>query len=250
MKTFVVLKGRQIREDSSGLVSLTDIYEAARSPKNQSPPQWARLPSSGKLVLALHEKLMGKSHEKAKIRISSIYYTKRGDGTYAHPIIAAYAAYLSPKLAIEIKEVWLRYKAGDATLADEILSRASDDDNKWAAARAISRVQRNRFTDVLKRAGVSARGYPRCTDAIYVGLFDMKAAQLKKALGTQVTRDGMDLAQLSQITLTESMAAERIEDEYCRGDTECAEASSITAGFVRSAIEQERASRRKRRLSI
>jgi len=47
-------------------------------------------------------------------------------GTYAHPILAcAYAGYLSPELEIEVREIWLRYRAGDATLADEVLARAS-----------------------------------------------------------------------------------------------------------------------------
>ncbi|SRR5579883_238219 len=54
---------------------------------------------------------------------------------------AAYAGYLSPKLELEVREVWLRYGSDDATLADEILQRATAEENRWAGARAISRSQ-------------------------------------------------------------------------------------------------------------
>lgn len=53
---------------------------------------------------------------------------------------AAYAGYLDPNLEVEIREVWLRYRAGDATLADEILQRASAEANHWAGMRALPKV--------------------------------------------------------------------------------------------------------------
>jgi hypothetical protein len=245
----LILKGRRIREDANGLLCLNDIYVAARRPKNQSPGQWYRLPSVPKLVMALYEKTVGFSPSKGKIRISSIYYAKGGrdGGTYAHPILAAaYAAHLSPKLAIEIKEVWLRYRAGDPTLADEILERASSEDNRWVAARAMSRIQRRRFTDVLKAANVTRLGYALCTDAIYLKLFNRNARQIKQSRDALVTRDAMDVVELAQITLSEGMASERIEEERRQGDQECQRASTIAASYIREAVEKERASRRPR----
>lgn len=71
---------------------------------------------------------MGKSHHSEKIRVSDLIYSTLGKdgGTFAHPVLAlAYSEYLSPKLAVEVREVFLRYRAADATLADEILEKAS-----------------------------------------------------------------------------------------------------------------------------
>lgn len=245
----LTLKGTHIREDANGLLCLGDIYKAARQPKNQSPPQWQRLPTTTRLIVALVEKNMGKSHVSGKISVSSVVYTKRGGdgGTYAHPVLAAaYAAYLSPKLAIEIKEVWLRYKQGDPTLADEILERASDEANRWVAARATGRVERRKFTDALQRAGVRNWGYARCTDAIYKGLWMTDAKNIRKTMELPAKanpRDKMNTFQLSQIALAEGMASERIEEEECQGENECHDAAKISAGYVRRAIEDEKASR-------
>jgi hypothetical protein len=203
-------------------------------------------------VLAVYEKTTGITPGKGKISISTVYYTKGGrdGGTYANPIVAAaYAAYLSPKLAVEIKEVWLRYRAGDPTLADEILERASDEGNRWVAARAMSRVQRRRFTDVLKAAQVSPRGYALCTNAIYLKLFSRTARQIKESRDALITRDAMDVVELAQVTLSEGMASERIEEERRRGDDECRQASAIAAFYIREAVDKERASR-ERRLNV
>jgi len=56
----------------------------------------------------------------------------------------------------------------------------------------------------------------------------------------------MDVVELAQITLSEGMASERIEEERRQGDAECVDATKISAGFVREAVEKERASRRPR----
>jgi len=245
----VILKGTRIREDRNGLLCLNDIYKVARKPKHQTPHDWYRIRETPKLVLALYEKTTGISPSKGKISINSVYYTKMGrnGGTFAHPILAAaYAAYLSPKLAIEIKEIWLRYRAGDPTLADEILERASDEANRWVAQRAFSRIQRRRFTDVLKAAQVTQRGYAFCTNAIYLKLFNRTARQIKESRNAMITRDAMDIVELAQVTLSEGMASERIEEERRRGDDECQRASTIAASYVREAVDKERASRRPR----
>ena len=246
----LVLRGKRVRENADGLVSLDDIWEISNSPITRSPKHWKAKRSTKRLVDVLQKKVTI-SYFKEKKRIIPVIYAKRGrgnSGTWAHPVLAAaYAGYLSPKLEIEVREVWIRFRAADAALADEILSGASDADNLWAAARANGRVERRRFTDALKRAQVTPRGYSRCTNAIYGRLFDKTAAQLKRESGTSITRDGMNVSQLSQVMLSESMASERIEYEACLGDAECAEASIVSAGFIREAIEREKASRVRRR---
>jgi hypothetical protein len=55
----------------------------------------------------------------------SIYYVLgkgRASNTFAHPVLAlAYAEDLLPALGVEVRDVFLRYRARDVTLASEIL---------------------------------------------------------------------------------------------------------------------------------
>jgi hypothetical protein len=85
-------------------------------------------------------------------------YAKEGRGgdTFAHPVLAlAYAEFLNPSLGVEVREVFLRYKGADATLADDILQRAPAADNEWAGARALGRSQRSELTATLKEHQVT-----------------------------------------------------------------------------------------------
>jgi len=163
-------------------------------------------------------------------------------------LAASYAGYLNPDLEIEVLQVWLRFRAGDPHLADEILERASDEANRWVAARAEGRVQRRRFTDVLKIHGVVDNGYGIVTNALYRALFNKSANQIKAERRVVTTRDGFEITELAQVTLSEGLASERIEDEKCWGANECARATSTSASYIRDAVEAERRSRQAKRL--
>ncbi len=107
------IRGRKVREDEQGRVSLNDIHELAGSPKGKEPKRWGQLPSAKELLETLAKKKGGKSVHKAESDYKSVYYTKlgRGGGTFADPIIAlAYAKYLSPELHIEVNKVFHRHK--------------------------------------------------------------------------------------------------------------------------------------------
>jgi hypothetical protein len=257
-KFSLVVRGRSIRVDANGLVSLTDIWSAAGFKVNQRPAQWWRLPSSVKLTAALMERLglVGKSHKSKKITTSSVYYSSKASGTFAHPVLAcAYAGYLNPKLEVEVREVWLRYRAGDAVLADEILSRASPEANEWAGVRAIGRATRTKYTSTLKTHGVEAPvDYAICTNETYIALFDLPAADLKRQKGlakAENLRDSMDTKDLSFVAAAEALATERIEETDCRGTPQCKGATRSSARYIREAIERDRADRKPQgRLSL
>lgn len=253
MTEFPVIRNHRIRMDANGLVSLTDIWIAAGKPKNQAPPQWGRYAATIRLKVALIEKLnMGKTHGSKKITVSSVYYAKGGEGggTFADMRLAlSYAESLNAKLALEVKEVFLRYKAADPTLADDVLSRATPEANEWAGKRALGRSVRRRYTDTLQAHGVAGIGYAQCTDAQYVALFDKKAKALKEERGltnSGTLRDKMETKELVYIAAAEQLASDRIEDEKCQGNRECREASSKSAGFIREAIERDKADRQRR----
>jgi len=127
------VRGKMIRQDADGLVSLTDIHSAANFSKNKTPFDFQRLGNTRNLIAALHGRSAGKAAEFRTSLVWKKISTELG-GVYAHPVIAlAYAEFLNPTLAIEVREVFLRYKSGDATLADSILEKASSEANEWAA---------------------------------------------------------------------------------------------------------------------
>jgi hypothetical protein len=152
----IIVRGKRVSQDSRGYISLDDLWELSGERATRKPVPWKNTPSAKALARALDDKI-----RKSDINAFLPIYSRRGrgqKGTYAHPIMAAaYAGYLDPDLEIEVREVWLRYRGGDATLADEILQRATDEANHWAGVRALARSGRNKFTDVLRRMACSAR---------------------------------------------------------------------------------------------
>lgn len=163
-------------------------------------------------------------------------------------LAAAYAGYLKPELEVEMKEVWLRYKSADATLADEVLERATDLENEWAATRALARVKRNEYTKALDEHGVEGFGYANCTNAVYGQLFDATAKKLKeqKALPKNGNlRNAMTKDELVYVMMAETLAKGRIEEERPAGNGSCARATKRSASFVRQAIDADRKDRQK-----
>jgi hypothetical protein len=245
-----VLRGKKVRVDEAGFVSLNDIHTVAGFSKNRRPIDWQRLPTTSALILALHKRLVGKSHQ-SKFRTSDVYRAASGvnGGTWAHPILAAaYAGYLKPELEVEMREVWLRFKAADATLADEILERATDEENEWAATRAMGRAKRGEFTKTLDAHGVEGFGYATCTDAVYKELFDANAKKLKESRGLSKSaklRDAMSKDELVYIMMAETLAKGRIKDENPNGNGPCAQSTKRSAYFVRQAIEADKNDRQK-----
>jgi hypothetical protein len=246
------IRGRTIRSDENGLICLTDIWDAAGFKVNQKPNDWWRNPTAQSLAVALLDQITGKSRNKTKISVKTIFYSKAGKsgGSFGHPVLAcAYAGYLSPKLEVEVREIWLRYRAGDATLADEVLERAGPAANEWAGVRALTRSTRNRHTAVLSEHGVSRPlDFASITNETYIALFDRPAKSLRTERGLKKSdslRDKMTLPELTYIMAAESLANERIEETNPSGPTPCQIAVRTSATFIREAIEKDRASRRK-----
>lgn len=240
----ITIRGRTISEDVNGNLCLDDLWSAAGQVKSK-PKLWRFTQGAKSLLSALAKKvgITNQSHD-------DLIYARRGRGsagTFAHPILAAaYAGYLSPDLEVEVREVWLRYRAGDATLADEILQRASAEANHWVGVRALARSNRVKYTDVLKEHGVADRGYMECTEATYECLLGGPSWKLRaeRNLPKKANlRDHLKADELSFVMAAESLAAERIVDEDRRGNSGCREASALGASAIRAAIEADRRSR-------
>ncbi|MGL4310738.1 MAG: KilA-N domain-containing protein [Paracoccaceae bacterium] len=247
----LILRGRKIRVDDDGFVCLNDIHRAAGFSTNNRPVDWQRLSTTHALIVATHERIVGKSHQ-SKFRTSDVYRAKSGanGGTWAHPILAAaYAGYLKPELEVEMREVWLRYKAADPTLADDVLSRATDEQNEWAAVRALGRVKRNDFTKALDKHGVEGFGFGNCTNAVYGALFDATAKKLREVRALPASanlRNAMTKDELVFVMAAETLARQRIEEENPHGNGPCTDATKRSAMRIRNAIDEDTKDRQKR----
>jgi hypothetical protein len=248
----LVIRGRQIAQDENGNVCLDDLWEIARASSGKQPKFW-RITEGAKALVGALAKKVGIPNLNAKKPNTSMIYASRGrgeKGTFAHPILAAaYAGYLDSKLEIEMREVWLRYRSGDATLADEILERASAEANHWAGVRALSRARRRTYTDTLKAHGVADKGYMQCTEAVYLHLLGGNSWQLRAKMGLAKRsnlRDSLGADKLAFIMAAEALASERIAEEGRQGNLDCAEASALSAAALRTAIESDRGNRQRR----
>jgi len=245
----LIVRGAPIREDEEGRICLDDVWALAKGKLGQRPAAWRAGNGATRLVGALLKKIKISDLFRKK-PADAVIYAKRGRGnagTFAHPILAAaYAGYLDPDLEVEVREVWLRYRAGDATLADDILQRASAEANHWAGVRALARSNRVKYTDVLKAHGVVDRGYMECTEATYECLLGGPSWKLRteRNLPKKANlRDHLKADELSFVMAAEALAAERIADEGRHGNLGCREASALGASAIRAAIEADRRSR-------
>jgi hypothetical protein len=246
----LIIRDQKVSEDSRGNLNLTDIWRMAGSPGAKRTSHWRELPTTDEYLDAVAQNV-GKSYVKGKNDAKSVIYSKtgKGGGTFGQILVAiAYAEYLNPDLAIEIKQTYLRVQSGDLTLVDEILEKA-DDARKWQGTRDASKLARETFTAVLQSRDCNGADIGYVTNAIYVVLLGGKVNDVKASRNLPAKaslRDNLPLKELVQTMATEVMASERIEDEDRRGRRECYDATARAAGFVRDAFEKERADRKPR----
>ncbi|WP_043630923.1 KilA-N domain-containing protein [Desulfovibrio sp. TomC] len=102
-----LIGNKLVATNEDGLISLTDLHRASGGQHRNRPSYWLESEGNKAFVAAL-----------SKSRDSGLFLQvargRRG-GTYAHWQIAlAYAKYLSPELHMQVNEVFMRYKTGDA----------------------------------------------------------------------------------------------------------------------------------------
>ena len=247
----ITLGGHPLKTNEAGLVSLTDLYQAAcqqgLADGKLEPKGWAQAPrakksgSTGKVSVS-----GGPGHdfiafvaENLKVDAAHVYKAQRGrhgGGSFAHWQIAlAYAKYLSPALHMQVNEVYARYKAGDVTLAAEIADKAKPADAVWLARRVQSTVARNTLTSTLQAHGVTGKGYADCTNAIYKHVLGGKKSEVCAREGWRKStnlRDKMDVTQLTMTAMAELVAQKRIDVKNQRGNQACADSCDHAAWSV------------------
>lgn len=245
----LIVRGHVLAEDEYGRICLDDLWALADAKDTKKPKFWRLGAAAKSLKNALLNKVRNSNLNAGG---GDVIHAPRGQGrkgTYAHPILAAaYAGYLNPDLEVEMRDIWLRYRSGDASLADEILQRASAEANYRAAMRALSRAKRNDYTDTLKEHGVEDKGYMLCTEAVYQHLLGGRSRELRNKMSLPANtniRDHLDANKLAFVMAAEALAIERIREEGRQGNDACITASVKCASAIKSAIEADRRNRTK-----
>lgn len=232
----IKISGKEVKVDAEGLVSLTDLYVTATAAGltagKRDPRRWKD--EAGKDFIDVVSGALN-------VRSTDIMKSTRGKGggTFAHWQIAlAYAKYLSPKLHMEVNEIYARFQSGDVALLDEGADKVKDPAKlEWLAKRVQGKVARGKFTGVLQDHGVTGRGYGDCTNAVYKNILggtkrDICVANDIPYKASLSLRDVMTVEQLTATAMAEIVSAKRIEKFNVKGNARCEQECDIAARSV------------------
>lgn len=173
------IAGGRVTEDEHGNISLNDLWRLAGEPKTNRPVDWHRSKRAKALEAALQERMVEILHHSSKGADISTFYTEgkgRASRTYAHPVLALdYAEYLKPALGVEVREVFLRYRANDISLANDILDRIAEqvqEDETRILNREEMTVRNRELATEGKRAKCRGWQYAELHNAGYRGLYN------------------------------------------------------------------------------
>lgn len=208
-----------------------------------SPYKWRRLPQAQGYMSALEKKLSHKG-ENLPCENDSLYIASRSKhiGAWGHYLyLLAYLQHINPALHVEANEYFLRIKAGDPTLIDEIYRNASVEGKARAELRMKSILKRRQFTDELAAHGCGSDDFGRITNAGYEEAFDKNALQLRQSLGivkkSQPLRDVMPPEMLHQVLLYEDLAAAKMNKDKTQGAFPCEKITRNASKMIREFME-------------
>jgi hypothetical protein len=173
------IAGKKVTEDDSGNVCLNDFWEMADEPANLTPSKWHRQKRTQALEAALQERMVFLKHHLVKNGEVTTYYATgkgRSSRTFAHPVLAlAYAEDLIPALGVRVREVFLRYRANDISLANEILDRIAEqvqEDETRIINREEMTIRNRELAAQGKSAGCTKWDYAELHNSGYRGLYN------------------------------------------------------------------------------
>lgn len=173
------IMGCRVTEDENGNVCLNDLWFLAGKPGNRRGRDWHRGKRAQALQSALHARIVEISPNPQKNIEKSTYYTIGRGGaskTFAHPVLALdYAEFLDPAIGVEVREIFLRYRANDIGLANDILDRIAEqvqEDGFRVHNRQEITVRNRELAAQGKRAGCAAWDYAELHNSGYRGLYN------------------------------------------------------------------------------
>lgn len=227
-------------DKTNNLVSLNQLWKAAKSPKNKDPRSWLRLDSSAEFLFALEKKL--------NVVLNHILKTAkgRGGGTWGHWQVAlAYAKYLDPNLHIQVNE-WAKRYVEEEVDPEKGVDRAINNwkrqgkSDQWIQTRLENKQVRHQFTSTLQQHGVSVSfQYANCTNAINQQVLGGTAQELREQMGLTKSaslRDSLSRVQVAALGLAEALAEEDIEENQRQGYKQCLQCCDEAGSKVKRAL--------------
>ncbi len=218
------LRGQRVTEDEYGNVCLNDLWTLAGSPENLRPASWHRQKRTEALEAALVDRIVFLKHSSSERDANSTFYV-RGRGakarTFAHPVLALdYAECLNPALGVEVKEVFLRYRSNDISLANDILDHIAEqvkEDELRIQMREEINTRNRELASHGKRAGCKGWQYAELHNSGYRGLYNGLDADgihtLRNLTKNQSILDHMTAAEASANAFRITQAKLRMDKE-------------------------------------
>jgi KilA-N domain len=244
-KPILILRDTQVTADEEGNVCLNDLWRLAGEPENRRGRDW--YPS--KRAKALDEALRARIGEifpnSTKIGPETTYYVNgRGakSRTFAHPVLALdYAEFLDADLAVEVREIFLRYRANDVTLALDIvegLAEQAEYDDLRVKLRNLVKEHNKLSAGAAKDAGVT--NFEAYNGAGLAGLYGgLTKAQLLKRKGLPEDAHHLDYAgheELAANYFKATQATAKLKREKIRGQVAASQAHNEVGKAVRGTI--------------
>ena len=206
MAQVILLREKCISTDADGNICLNDLWALAGKPDNRRSRDWYRGKRAKALETALVGKIVENFHKPLKHVAGTTYYISGRGGlalTYAHPVLALdYAEYLEPRLGVEVREVFLRYRADDISLANDILDRIAEqvrEDEMRVHIRGEITTRNRELAGEGKKAGCRGWEYAELHNSGYRGLYngldEAGIHRLKKLTKSQKILDHMSAAE-------------------------------------------------------
>ncbi|WP_072389483.1 KilA-N domain-containing protein [Hyphomicrobium sp. CS1BSMeth3] len=197
---------KRIGTDSNGNICLNDLWSVVDEPANKRPNDWNRGKRAKALQVALEGRITENFRNSGKAEAISTYYVSgrgRASKTYAHPVLALdYAEYLDPRIGVEVREVFLRYRADDISLANDILDRIAEqarEDEMRLHIRGEITLRNKELAGEGKKAGCQGWEYAELHNSgyrgLYSGLDEGGIHRLKKLTKHQKILDHMTAAE-------------------------------------------------------
>ncbi len=245
----LIIGGKTVTEDERGFVCLNDLWSMAGEPANGRPDDWRRGKRVAGLMKALIKALTKESAENfrryPKDKESSVYYKvgrARNTKTFAHAVLALdYAEYLKPEIGVEVRTIFLRFKANDVTLALEIMKGITDQaeyDTERVALRQSVREFNTLAAGVAQGAGVT--DFPAYNGAGLLGLYTMTKTQLLKHKGLPPDAHHLDHAGHEELAANQFKATQaiaKIKREGIKGQEAAEAVHNQVAQAVRGTIK-------------
>lgn len=229
MLTAKIIIGKSpVSTNADGLISLTDLWKAAGGANRNHPTKWLSNDGTKEFLNHLGAKLRVQDSELIQI----IRGRGKTQGTYAHWQVAlAFAKYLSPELHMAVNEVFMRYKAGDPTLAEEVIEKVEDPAAlERIERRARAKKQYKQLASVVFAKGGHRKTIAQVADTNNLSVTGFVAQDLKYVRGGKEylsSREVYTSDELAQVAFLESLESKAMSRSKGGHDTLISIAQSV-----------------------